>query len=122
MDRRIHLLLRIALALTFLGHGIFALNGRMSWIPYLTTLGIPENTAISLLPLIGILDLVVATLLVLKPFKWLYLWCFIWTFSTALVRPSVGESWWEFIERGAFYGVSLALYLHSLQPKPTPAS
>lgn len=122
MHPRLHLILRLGLALTFLGHGIFALNGRMSWLPYLMTAGFEQNLATKLLPVIGVLDLIVALLLMLKPNKYLFLWCFIWTFAVSIIRPLSGESWLEFVERGAFYGVSLMLFLNSLQPNQTASS
>lgn len=122
MHPRLHLILRVGLALTFLGHGIFALNGRMSWLPYLMTVGLEQNTAATVLPIIGILDLIVATLLIVRPHKYLFLWCFIWTFAVSIIRPLSGESWLEFVERGAFYGVSLMLFLNSIQPKQTTSS
>ncbi|MCE2495801.1 MAG: hypothetical protein J4F31_04380 [Flavobacteriales bacterium] len=121
MHPRLHLILRLGLALTFLGHGIFALNGRMSWLPYLMTVGFEQDLAAQLMPIIGVLDLIVALLLIFKPHKHLFLWCFIWTFAVSIIRPLSGESWLEFVERGAFYAVSLMLFLNSLQSNKTAA-
>jgi len=110
-------ILKIGLALTFLGHGVFALLGRTSWISYLMLLGFSHDTSEALLTLIGGLDILVAigTLTLRTPF--IFLWCTLWTLATALIRPLAGESWFEFIERGAFYGVSLFLYLNARTQK-----
>ena len=49
-------ILRIAIAGEFVGHGVFGLQAKPGWIPYLTSVGISADTAVTLLPLIGALD------------------------------------------------------------------
>ena len=46
-------ILRIAVAGEFIGHGVFGLQAKQGWIPYVTSVGISADTAVTLLPLIG---------------------------------------------------------------------
>lgn len=104
--------LRIAVAGEFVGHGVFAVQGKAQWIGWISKLtGAGADTAASVLLLVGVLDLVVAALVLLHPVKPALLWAAFWGFWTALVRPLVGEPVWDFIERWANWGAPLALYL-----------
>ncbi len=107
----VELLLRIAVFLTFLGHGIVALIGNQQWSIYLKTAGLPGRFAIDIMFYIGILDVVVAIIIAFKPYKYVVLWAFIWAFSTALIRPISGESIWAFVERGSNWMVPFVLYI-----------
>ncbi|HXK31476.1 MAG TPA: hypothetical protein VJZ94_01915, partial [Candidatus Paceibacterota bacterium] len=60
---------------------------------------------------IGVLDVALALLVLLKPIRLALLWMAFWGFWTALVRPLVGESLWDFVERFANWGAPLALLL-----------
>tara|TARA_B100001964_G_C14114967_1_gene545649 strand:- start:518 stop:901 length:384 start_codon:yes stop_codon:yes gene_type:complete len=111
-------ILRIGIFGTFLGHGIFALMIKQSWIPYFTLIGFSESTAMSLLPLIGIMDIVVAMLALFKPLKIVLAWATAWAFVTALIRPITGEPIWDFVERSANWAIPLALLaLHGFPKK-----
>ena len=52
--------LRIAVCMIFAGHGGIALIGNDAWIPYLTFWGLDTESAVALLPYIGVADLIVA--------------------------------------------------------------
>lgn len=103
--------LRIAIAGEFIGHGVFALQGKPGWIPFFTAVGIAEDTAMQLLPLIGGLDIVLGILVLFYPVRIALLWMAFWGFLTALIRPIAGEPIWDFIERWANWGAPLALLL-----------
>lgn len=104
--------LRVAIFGEFLGHGVFALQGKKAWIDWIMQLtGISDVLAIQLLTLIGLLDILVAFVILIKPYKAVILWAIIWGFWTALVRPIVGEPIWDFVERWANWGAPLALFL-----------
>lgn len=104
--------LRIAVAGEFLGHGVFALQGKAQWIGWIQELaGVTPETAAMLLTLVGIMDLLVAIVVLIKPIRVVLLWAALWGFWTALVRPLVGEPIWDFIERWANWGAPLALLL-----------
>ena len=111
LTKRLELLLRIAVCMTFFGHGMVALGGSVKWLVYLETVGFSIETAKDLILAIGALDLVVALVILFKPYKYVVLWAVIWAFSTALIRPISGEPIWAFIERGANFGAPLVLFL-----------
>jgi len=103
-------ILRLAVAGEFVGHGAFALQGKSQWVGWFGNFGITDPaTAAQLLFFVGLLDLSVALFVLLKPIRVALLWAALWGFWTALLRPIVGESIWEFIERGANWGAPLAL-------------
>ena len=104
--------LRIAVAGEFLGHGVFALQGKAAWVEWIVTiLGVAPSTAASLLSLIGLADVVIAAMVLIWPIRAVLLWAAIWGFWTALVRPIVGEPVWDFVERFANWGAPFALLL-----------
>lgn len=84
---------KVAIALTFLGHGLFALG----FFPtpgnfvYMTTqiLEISDNQARELLYIAGILDIVALVLICVPRLdRYALLYCTIWGFLTALARPA----------------------------------
>ena len=114
-QKKVEWILRIAVFGTFLGHGVFALLVKQSWIPYFTSIGMSEANAVVLLPLIGILDIMVAIFALLKPIRGVLIWAILWAFMTALIRPISGEPIWDFVERSANWAAPLALlYLRGL--------
>lgn len=108
--KTIEYILRIVVSLTFLGHGVVALQQNPVWLGYLLTAGFSIEQAKTLIIVIGVLDLIVAVIILLKPFKYVVLWAVFWAFLTALIRPVSGEPVWAFVERGANWGAPLALY------------
>ena len=79
-------------------------------------LHVAPATAAQLLFLIGLSDLLVALIVLVRPVRIVLLWAALWGFWTALVRPIVGEPVWDFIERWANWGAPLALLLLSGWP------
>lgn len=110
-------ILRVGIFGTFLGHGVFALQGKQSWITLITSVGFSEATAASLLPMIGVLDITVAVLALLWPIRIVLIWAVLWGFSTALIRPIAGEPIWDFVERTANWAAPLALLVIEGLPK-----
>lgn len=110
-NKIIQWILRIAVAGEFLGHGAFALQGKEQWIKWISQLtGADLVMAAKMMFVIGIMDLLVAVIVLFKPIKPVLLWAAFWGFWTALVRPLVGEPIWDFVERFANWGAPLALY------------
>lgn len=117
-SKKIEWILRIAVAGEFLGHGVFALEGKKAWIEWIHLMtGADLATAGTLLVLIGLADIATACIVLFRPVRVVLLWATFWGFWTALVRPLVGESFWDFIERFANWGAPLALLLHLGWPK-----
>lgn len=110
--------LRISVAGEFIGHGAFALQGKKAWIDWFAIFGISDVTlATKLLFLVGLIDIVLAILVLIKPIRIALLWMALWGFWTALIRPIVGEPIWDFIERWANWGAPLSLLLLLGWPK-----
>lgn len=107
--KTIEWILRIAVAGEFIGHGMFAMQIKAGWISYFTAVGISADAATTLLPLIGITDIALAVLILIKPVRIALLWMAFWGFWTALLRPIAGEPIWDFVERWTNWGAPLAL-------------
>ena len=103
-------ILRIGIACTFIGHGIFAFYVNPPWISYLMTVGFSASMAEQIMPVIGVIDFLVGLVVLVKPFRFVVLYAFLWAFATALIRPLSGESVWMFVERGSNFMAPLALY------------
>lgn len=109
--RTIEWILRIAVFGEFIGHGVFALQGKEVWISWIRQMIVVDTaTAAQLLTLIGVLDVVVGITILIRPVPLVLLWAAVWGFWTALVRPLVGEPFWDFVERWANWGAPLALF------------
>lgn len=105
-------ILRISVAGEFIGHGVFALQGKKEWIGWFAKFGVADTaTATQLLFFVGVIDVILALLILIKPVRIVLLWMVFWGFWTALVRPLVGMPVWDFVERWANWGAPLALLL-----------
>ena len=110
--------LRVAVAGEFLGHSVFALRGKEAWVEWFSVFGVTDaGLATRLLFFVGLLDLAVALIVLLRPIRGVLLWATLWGFWTALLRPIVGEPVWDFVERWANWGAPLALLLLLGWPK-----
>ena len=106
--------LRIAVAGEFLGHGVFALQGKTGWFKYFYAVGISNpDTITSTLFLVGIVDIALAILVLVRPIRIALLWMAFWGLWTALIRWPIGpdEPIWDFLERWTNWGAPLALLL-----------
>lgn len=111
-------ILRIAVAGEFIGHGFFALQGRKAWVEWFSIFGVSDpQTATMLLWSVGLMDILLAILILIKPVRLALLWMAFWGFWTALMRPIAGDSVFEFVERWANWGAPLALLLIIGWPK-----
>jgi hypothetical protein len=101
--------LRIAAAAIFAGHGVFALSGKPAWLGFFIPFGIEPGLAKSMMFGVGLLDVALAAVVLVRPIPVLLLWMTVWGLWTAMLRPIVGKPIWDFIERGGNWGVPLAL-------------
>jgi hypothetical protein len=101
--------LRVAVCLTFFGHGVFAMQTNPAWVPYITGFGFSEQFAIFVMPYIGYFDAVIAVSVILRPIRVVLIWCILWAFLTALARPISGAPIWDFVERASNWTVPLVL-------------
>jgi len=114
-NKKVEWILRIAVCGEFLGHGMFALQQKAGWIPYFASVGIAEPTALTLMTLIGIMDIALAILVLIHPVRIALLWMALWGLWTAMIRWPISllgvhpEPIWDFFERWANWGAPLAL-------------
>ncbi|MBI1975135.1 MAG: hypothetical protein HYS57_02115 [Parcubacteria group bacterium] len=102
--------LRISVAGEFVGHGVFAIQGKKDWIGWFSKFGVSDaGVATQLLFWAGIIDIILAILILVRPIRLALLWMTFWGFWTALLRPIVGMPIWDFIERWANWGAPLSL-------------
>ena len=111
-NKAVEWVLRIAVAGEFIGHGVLAMEGKAQWLKWISDLtGADAALAANLLFIIGLTDVIVAIIILLRPVRIVLLWAAFWGFFTALLRPIVGDSIWDFIERFANWGAPLALLI-----------
>ena len=117
-SKAVEWVLRIAVAGEFIGHGVFGLQGKKDWIGWFADFGVTDPAlATKLLMVVGILDIALAILILIKPVRIALLWMVLWGFWTALLRPLVGMPIWDFVERWADWGAPLALLLLAGWPR-----
>lgn len=110
-SKKIEWLLRVGVAGEFLGHGLLAIQGKKDWIGWISQMtSVDTATATTLLFAVGVMDVILGLVVLFRPIRPLLLWMAFWGFWTALVRPLVGGSWLDFVERFANWAAPLALY------------
>ncbi|QXV57818.1 hypothetical protein CVV72_13020 [Amycolatopsis sp. TNS106] len=105
-------LLRLGVAVEYLGHGWAGLSRSRAWLPYYDLFGISADAAVDYMMYVtGAVDITVGLAVLFFPLRIVLLHATVWGVFTALLRPVVGEGWWEFLERGGNYGMPLALLI-----------
>ncbi len=102
--------LRAGVAACFIGHGMLGVLRTAAWTSYFAVVGIGRETALTLMPLVGVFDIAMALAVLFRPARGLVLYMVAWCVWTALLRPLAGESGWEAVERAGNYGAPLALF------------
>jgi hypothetical protein len=112
--RRMFHVLRIAAAMCFIGHGAFGLIGKAGWVPYFRVVGIDAGWAFSLMPVVGLVDILLGVSVLVWPTRAACAYMALWGLWTALLRPLANQGLPEALERAGNYGVPLALLLVGL--------
>lgn len=116
-EGKVELILRVAVAAEFIGHGAFGVFGKAGWLPYFGLFGIEESAAWHLMPIQGSIDITLGLLLLAYPMRGPLAFMAFWGLFTAMLRPLAGEGVWELVERSYNYGVPLTLLLlYGLSP------
>ncbi len=110
---KVHLTLRFASAMCFIGHGAFGIITKPIWCNYFAVFGVGHDLAYHLMPVVGAVDLLLGVSLLVYPLRIVLAWLVFWAALTALLRPLSGEPIGEFIERAGNFGAPLALLLLS---------
>jgi hypothetical protein len=117
-SKKIEWILRVALFGEFLGHGVFAIQLKPRFVEMLTAMtGIAGQSANNLLLTIGAVDVTIAILALVYPFRLMLVWATVWGVMTALARPIAGDPIWDFVERWPNWGVPFALLFLRGVPK-----
>ncbi|MBI1836624.1 MAG: hypothetical protein HYR91_05100 [Flavobacteriia bacterium] len=94
-----NLLLKTGIFFTYLGHGLVAIKINAAWFPLMEIYGFTPDGMLTWMPLIGLVDLIVAIIILFYPIRIIVMWAIFWAFITALSRPLAGQDVLEFIER-----------------------
>jgi uncharacterized membrane protein YphA (DoxX/SURF4 family) len=105
----IHVTLRIAAALCFIGHGAFGIITKTIWCNYFAVFGVGHDMAYRLMPVLGAVDILMGLSILLYPTRAVLGWLVMWGLVTASLRPLSGEPVGELIERAGNFGVPLTL-------------
>jgi len=108
-DRTIWWVLRVAVGMCFIGHGMFGIITKAEWVPFFGLVGIGAAGAYALMPLIGMLDIALGISVVVRPTRAVLVYMAVWGVWTAALRPLTGDSAFELLERAGNYGAPLAL-------------
>jgi uncharacterized membrane protein YphA (DoxX/SURF4 family) len=112
-EQKIHYILRLAVAMCFIGHGAFGIITKQIWCNYFAVFGISTDMAYTLMPWVGGVDILLGLIMLVYPMRAIALWLVIWAVITAFLRPASGEPFAEFIERAGNFGAPLALLILS---------
>lgn len=106
-------LFRIGMLMEFTGHGAAGISLKEGWVKYFAVYGLDRQTALTLMPIVGSVDIALAILGLVSPRRWALAWCAFWGLMTAWLRPLAGESVWEVLDRAGNYGGPLAFLIFS---------
>lgn len=110
-EKKIYYTLRLAIAMCFIGHGAFGIVTKQIWCNYFGVFGIGTEMSYTLMPVVGIFDIIMGLGMLIYPMRVWAVWLVFWGLFTAILRPLSGEPFAEFIERAGNYGVPFALLL-----------
>jgi hypothetical protein len=117
-ESALFLVLRIAAAMCFIGHGAFGIITKAGWLPYFAVVGIGPDLGYQLMPIIGAVDILLGLSMLIRPTKAALAYMTFWAVWTALLRPLAGQGFAEVLERAGNYGVPLAFLLIGLAASP----
>ena len=110
-SRVIHWTLRLGVWACFVGHGMFGIRQKAEWLTFFEPFGVPPSLALPVMSLVGFIDITLGYLALLYPRRVVFMYTAAWGVFTALLRPLVGLSFLETLERAGNYGPSFALLL-----------
>ncbi|NCD70846.1 hypothetical protein [Mucilaginibacter agri] len=111
VEHHIYTILRLAVAMCFIGHGSFGIITKPIWANYFAVFGIGHDMAYTLMPVLGAADIFLGLIMLFYPMRAIAAWLVIWGLVTASLRPLSGEPFAELIERAGNFGASLALLI-----------
>lgn len=112
--------IQLSIFLIFMSHGLGCFSKNPLYIDYIlgffgdyTSLSVKQDQAEQLLDIIGIIDVIVAVLVLIKPFKALIYWLIFWGFLTALLRIVDASllNYVEFLMRVPHFGLPIVMLI-----------
>src|ERR1700761_5555556 len=97
VSKKLHYVLRLAIAMCFIGHGAFGIITKPIWVNYFAVFGIGQVWAYKLMPVLGAFDILLGLVILVKPLRVIAVWLVVWGLVTAALRPLSGEPFAEFI-------------------------
>lgn len=94
-----------------IGHGAFGIVTKAVWCNYFAVVGIDQDTAYQLMPIVGMFDIIMGMVMLFYPVRAVALWLVFWGILTAAMRPISGEPFAELLERAGNFGAPLALLI-----------
>src|SRR6202012_713729 len=91
LGQKLHYVLRLAIAMCFIGHGAFGIITKPIWANYFAVFGIGHDMAYKLMPVLGSFDILLGLIMLVKPIRAIALWLVIWGGITASLRTLTGE-------------------------------
>ncbi|HLK28844.1 MAG TPA: hypothetical protein VKT28_09690 [Puia sp.] len=111
IEQKIYQVLRIAVAMCFIGHGAFGIITKPIWCNYFAVVGISHDLSYKMMPIVGSIDILFGIIMLAYPIRAVALWLVVWGIVTASFRPLSGEPFAEFIERAGNFGAPFVLLL-----------
>ncbi|MBK0379099.1 hypothetical protein [Mucilaginibacter segetis] len=112
-EQKLHYILRLAIAMCFIGHGAFGIITKQIWCNYFAVFGFDMKTSYILMPWVGVFDIFLGLTMLVYPIRAIAIWLVLWGAVTAFLRPLSGEPFAEFLERGGNFGAPLAFLILS---------
>lgn len=110
LENKLFFLLRFGVMGCFVGHGMWGILGKTAWLSFFEVFFFSEPLSYTLMPAVGIMDILVGLSIFILPTRAMIFWAAVWTVFTAALRPSAGMGMSEFFERAGNYGVPIALF------------
>jgi hypothetical protein len=117
VSEKLFFLLRLGMLGCFVGHGAWGIMLKKSWLPFFHLFGISDQTAFTLMPLVGIMDILIGVIAFVRPNRALLFYALFWSSFTAALRPACGMGFSEFFERAGNFGLPLLLLALFNKPK-----
>ncbi|HZE19791.1 MAG TPA: hypothetical protein VE402_06695 [Candidatus Angelobacter sp.] len=102
---------RIGMLMEFVGHGAAGISLKEGWVKYFMVYGLDRHAALTLMPIVGTIDVSLGILGFVSPRRWALAWCACWGLMTAFLRPLAGETLWEVLDRAGNYGGPLCFLI-----------
>jgi hypothetical protein len=111
LDRALRVVLVATTVLLLVGHGGLGVGGKAGLTAHYASLGLPDNTALTVTPLVGSLEISLVAMLLLRPSAGLALIITGWKLATESLWLVEGAPVWEFVERAGSYAAPFGLAL-----------